>query len=436
MVVFSRKSLMTLIPLVAALPSKRDSSPAILNSSYVNPHFQQSCDNVWSYSTDSFQYLLSLLNGTDSDFPTGWVGQNGWTNIAQWDYQQHSKLFYDQYKINETYYAYNPTGCYAYWHNPLADCYNDDAGWAALSSLEGYEAYGDPVFLAWAESVFEFVDGHGFIHQSDLDAGYLVDTKWPNTTLQATCNGQSMYGGVYWMNGAPMDPNQGGAGDPDVNAVSSGLFALLGAELCRITGDQVYCDRAYEAIQWIDRFLVRPDGLIYDHINGTSCEVKDWTFTYNAALYLGAYGVLGHITSNQTALDIAKQVAITSMNTPVWNTDQGVIFEGAGNVTQGNDAIGFKSVLIRNLHRISQWMDSDVQEAIRQYVNIQYWSLVNNDSNNPNMPIQYGRNWTGTYEVSTGQTMVAALDVLNALILNPQSAFPDTNVTNMPVIGI
>lgn len=128
---------------------RRDSS-SILNSSYVSPQFEQSCDNIWSYAVESFEYLL---NGTD--FPDGWVGQNGWTNVAQWDYQQHSRGFYDHYNRNETYYAYNPTGCYAYWHAPLTDCYNDDAGWAALSSLQGYESYGDPQYLTWAEDVFD-----------------------------------------------------------------------------------------------------------------------------------------------------------------------------------------------------------------------------------------------------------------------------------------
>ena len=124
-------------------------SAAVLNDSYVSPYFQQSCDNVWSYAVQSFEYIIN-----STDFPTGWVGQNGWTNVAQWDYQQHTRGFYDHYDQNETYYAYNPTGCYSYWHTPLADCYNDDAGWAALSSLQGYEAYGDPQYLAWAENVF------------------------------------------------------------------------------------------------------------------------------------------------------------------------------------------------------------------------------------------------------------------------------------------
>lgn len=90
-----------------------------------------------------------------------------------------------------------------------------------------------------------------------------------------------------WMNGVPMlmAPGLGGEADPSVNAVSSGLYGLLGAELCRVTGNQVFCEMAYSAMQWIDRFLVNPeDGLIWDHINGTSCEVTNWTFTCRRSL--------------------------------------------------------------------------------------------------------------------------------------------------------
>ncbi len=126
------------------------SSSKILNSTYLQPKFQQSRSNIDSYSLSTINELL-----TRSDFPTGWVGQNGWTVISQWDHQQGTRAFYDQFAANESYYATNPTGCYEYWGSPLVDCYNDDAGWAALASLQGYQAYGDEVFLKRAESVFE-----------------------------------------------------------------------------------------------------------------------------------------------------------------------------------------------------------------------------------------------------------------------------------------
>ena len=70
------------------------------------------------------------------------------------------------------------------------------------------------------------------------------------------------------------------ANQPDVNAVSTGNYGLLGAELCRVTGDMKYCDRAYENVWWMDRHMVDPEtNLIWDHLNGTSCALANYTFT-------------------------------------------------------------------------------------------------------------------------------------------------------------
>ncbi len=126
----------------------------------------------------------------------------------------------------------------------------------------------------------------------------------------------------------------------------------------------------------------------------------------NAGLYIAAYATLGNLTKNSTATSLAQRTAITSMTTSTWNNPQGIIFEGTGNVTASEDGIGFKAILIRYLHTAYQFFDEDVQDAIRQYIDIQYCALVNDDSNDPEMPVEYGRNWTGVYEVATGQTQV------------------------------
>jgi len=66
---------------------------------------------------------------------------------------------------------------------------------------------------------------------------------------------------------------------PDVNAVSTGNYALLAAELCRLTKDMKYCDRAYESAKWLDDHMVNPEGILMDHYNGKNCELKDWLLT-------------------------------------------------------------------------------------------------------------------------------------------------------------
>lgn len=84
-----------------------------------------------------------------------------------------------------------------------------------------------------------------------------------------------------WQNGCPSAPDA--QENPNVNAVSTGLYALVGASLCRLTGNMTYCDRAYASLQWIDRILRDDQGLIYDHIIGTSCELVSWLYACQPA---------------------------------------------------------------------------------------------------------------------------------------------------------
>lgn len=83
-----------------------------------------------------------------------------------------------------------------------------------------------------------------------------------------------------WVNGGnPPSDSLNAAANTGVNAVSTGLYALLGAELCRITKDTSYCDRTLTSLVWLDNHLVSPSGLIWDGITGDACKVTEWTFT-------------------------------------------------------------------------------------------------------------------------------------------------------------
>lgn len=125
--------------------------------------------------------------------------------------------------------------------------------------------------------------------------------------------------------------------------------------------------------------------------------------------YIAAYTLLGNATSNTTMLSIARQTAINAMTSAVWNTPQGVIFEeNASQSPAGRSVVGLMGVLIRRLHTVYAFMDADVQEAIRQYVNIQYWSLVNHDSDDATKPLVFGKSWPGPY-VAPGNVKEANL---------------------------
>jgi len=109
----------------------------------------------------------------------------------------------------------------------------------------------------------------------------------------------------------------------------------------------------------------------------------------NIALYIATYAELGYLTSNSTAIQLAETAIVAAMNTPQWNNNQGIIKEGEGDAIGENDAIGFKSVLIRYLTKAYPWIsDNDIKAAILQYINIQYYALVNLASDDKYAPIR------------------------------------------------
>jgi len=190
-----------------------------------------------------------------------------------------------------------------------------------------------------------------------------------------------MVGGVYWRS----EPT-----DPGINAVSTGLFASLAAELAFIHSNSTYAKQAAISLEWIDNMLLQPNGLVADHIDG-ACTLTDWLFTYNQGLYIRAYARLGSLSFAPNATQMAKATtaAYYAMNTTLWNNAQGLItgtfryrntfalislrtLEDTGPTLGDDDGIGFKSVMIRalsGLHTLTQ--DAQVQADILRYINLQ-----------------------------------------------------------------
>ena len=150
--------------------------------------------------------------------------------------------------------------------------------------------------------------------------------------------------------------------------------------------------------------------LISTALRGSSADdvlANPVTIPDNAGLYIGAYALMGHLESDSSALDLAKRTAIASMQTSApWNADNGVNKEGQGPDHSNDNSIWFRPILMRGLMTAHPYMPVDVQAAIVQYINIQYYSLVNNDSNDPKAPVQFGRYWPGPFSVSTSQSQM------------------------------
>jgi predicted alpha-1,6-mannanase (GH76 family) len=85
-----------------------------------------------------------------------------------------------------------------------------------------------------------------------------------------------------------------------------------------------------------------------------------------------------------------------SLKTPEWNTDMGVIKQESGEWDKSDDGLGFKLIYVRYLQKVHPWLnDQKVKDAIVQYVNIQYDSLVWLASDSAVKPVNFGRSWDG-----------------------------------------
>lgn len=110
------------LAVVSATPIRRS-----VPSGYLNPQFGQTQANIYSYALDAFNDLVKGVNSDGSftsdysKYPTpdgqydagplgGWVGQNAWTAIANYDKIHGTTVFEQafnsaQYAISGTYYA-------------------------------------------------------------------------------------------------------------------------------------------------------------------------------------------------------------------------------------------------------------------------------------------------------------------------------------------
>jgi hypothetical protein len=117
----------------------------ILNDTYPHISFGQSRENIAKYTKQSIQSLTLAVNHTNGQFldgipdPVGrfffWQSNNGWTGVAQYDLiQGKDDFFIDYYSANNALARYPGHG-YETWGVALCNDFNDDCGWAGLSSL-------------------------------------------------------------------------------------------------------------------------------------------------------------------------------------------------------------------------------------------------------------------------------------------------------------
>ena len=128
------------------------------------------------------------------------------------------------------------------------------------------------------------------------------------------------------------------------NTPANGPFAILSARLADRDGDPRKLEFSGRALDWLEATLVGPDGFVEDGINRLDDGAVDrqWRFTYNQGLYVGACLAWAEATGREDRVGSALRTARTAVTTL---TRDGVLREGAD---EGGGDVGlFKGVLYR-----------------------------------------------------------------------------------------
>lgn len=386
-------------------------------------------------------YLLSQQSDGEMGGIGWWQTANGYSAIALHDYwsgtnQNYNALAEAVRKCERT-------------HSGLINEFNDDTLWWAICCLHLYAIGGDPWFLSKAKGVWQ----HIHKHNSVCGRG------------QVRFRDQDMEGACYWTT----RPGEG-----QINSISSGLFAELGARLAIIerssggngsndsnaraapekhphlsklqgllgshppssggnystTNSDSYLESARCSLGWILRCRYRPnEAVVLDGIRLKKNEAVDWAFTYTTGVTIGVCALLYEATRDREYMTLACHIAQKSMRRKGWVEDDGVLTEhgayGKGNHDPGknDDAVGFKAVLVRHLGVLYEVIlktgvaSGEARETaalIREFVNLNFRAQMERNTNGNG---QYGPWWSGPFEMPTSHSQMAVLDVMAAVMI-------------------
>ncbi|TIA30858.1 hypothetical protein D6C78_09310 [Aureobasidium pullulans] len=249
---------------------------------------------------------------------------------------------------------------------------------------------------------------------------------------QAKVRDMDMAGAVMWTT----RPNE-----DQVNAISTGLFSELSARLAmlqksgRETAEML--DAAEKSFAWIERCRYRSNEcIVLDTIKLKSQECVDWTFTYcTGQAIAAATAIFATLSFGQQGsqcnkspheyLSLACNMARKAICRNGWVEKDGILTEhgvyGKGNHEpwKNDDAVGFKSVLLRSLAKLLKVLrdtnqEPDLQHQLTEFIKKQFDSSQKNNTNGNN---QYGPWWAGPMEMPTSHSQMAALDIMAAVHL-------------------
>jgi len=340
------------VAVVANWAARADSAQAALDQSFWSP--------------TEYYYLQN--SAKKPDFNYWWQGHG--LDVLLDGYQRTKVLDYIT-KMQQLQQGTKKKNGNTYFNN-----YYDDMAWQALANLRAFQITQDQSYKATAQLLW-----------ADLKNGWNTEQG----------------GGIAWKK------DQRDYKNTPANAP----VAILGARLYQLDRNPDDLAWATKIYDWQKKTLVDPTtGVVWDGINrqGNGQIDKDWRFTYNQGVYIGAGLELYRATQQSSYLDDANRTAGYVLNDS--QLAPGGVLKDEG----GGDGGLFKGILVRYLAQLAT--DPAVASATRaRYVSFLKFngeSLYNKGMSRPQY--LFNTNWTsrpgGTVDGSTQLSGVMMFEIM------------------------
>ncbi|KAJ7277199.1 hypothetical protein C8J57DRAFT_1713655 [Mycena rebaudengoi] len=280
------------------------------------------------------------------------------------------------------------------------------------AAAKAYSAYGTQIFLDYA--IQAWWSGREYTLTPDnVNSG---KTNVKNYPITKTCDGVTMAGGTFWSNDTS---------EPDVSALSTGIFLVLSALLAEATSDPMYLQAASDAADFIDAHLYTSSHLVQDAISARqndSCKVETYTDPAYSGIFIEGLSILFSITK-KASIQLLLNDLITVIPHTTWQQEDGILVNG-DDFIPGELVRGLEIAYVRNV------TSPQLRDWIKAYIAVQFNAVIDLATNGTNV---YAYKWEGPPSSTfDGGAQTDAINVLLSAISLKADSLPSSSTNGSP----
>jgi predicted alpha-1,6-mannanase (GH76 family) len=325
-----------------------------------------------SYSTSSLQW-------TDVQ---GWTAANVYNDIMDFDFYSKTTTFQSPYGNALLQISTTPS---IQGEVLSTDGFNDDQLWWCLAMLRAYQNYGHDELLNQTVKQWTAIGANAQLSTSDQGTTVNKAGLERSEPIPASCD---VDGAVYWSS----QP------DSTLNAISTSLYAQVGAWLFELTGDETFRGPADAALGWLQRMMLsQSTGIMnIDSVSPAGCDKHFGSLTYNTGVYIGALTSFYRSTGESKYLTSALQ-SVTSSVTGSFGDSPPLVINQQGDITSNGDDVAWRNVLFRNIvdFYVSLVPKGSVDSGLQSQVQAFFTANYNQIQSKAKFGDLYAANWFG-----------------------------------------